>query len=69
LFARHGECAETRRRALVEAVGDPNEPLLPPKRIEKYAKNPEKALENGTKGSSQIRAALQREPYASQLHP
>ena len=51
-------CAHTTRRmrrrarrsvrargpALVEAVVDPNEPLLPPKRIEKYAENMEKAL-------------------------
>jgi pyruvate dehydrogenase (quinone) len=54
--------------ALVEATVDPNEPLLPPKRIEKYARNLEQALQNGTKGSSQIRAALSREPYATQMH-
>jgi pyruvate dehydrogenase (quinone) len=55
--------------ALVEALVDPNEPLLPPKRMEKYAKNLEQALEKGTAGSSQIRAALRREPSASQLRP
>lgn len=64
-----GEALKYDGPALVEAVVDPNEPLLPPKRIEKYARNLERALQNGTKGSSQIRAALQREPYASQLHP
>jgi pyruvate dehydrogenase (quinone) len=55
--------------ALVEAVVDPNEPLLPPKRMEKYAKNLEKALKAGTPGASQIRRALQEEPAHSMLQP
>lgn len=53
--------------ALIEAVVDPNEPLLPPKRIEKYAKNLDKVLAEGTPGAEQIRAALSREPSATML--
>lgn len=53
--------------ALVEATVDPNEPLLPAKRIEKYADNLEKALANGTAGAEDIRAALAREPARTQL--
>ncbi|MFV1919097.1 thiamine pyrophosphate-dependent enzyme [Sphingomonas sp. MJ1 (PH-R8)] len=53
--------------ALIEAVVDPDEPLLPPKRIEKYAKNLEKALDEGTPGAAQIRAALAREPARTML--
>jgi pyruvate dehydrogenase (quinone) len=53
---------------LVDALVDPNEPLLPPKRMPKYVENLEKkALEAGTPGAAQIRAALQREPSRSQL--
>jgi hypothetical protein len=52
---------------LVEAPVGPNEPLLPPKRMPKYAENLEKALEKGTPGAEQIRAALGREPYRTQL--
>jgi pyruvate dehydrogenase (quinone) len=55
--------------ALVEATVDPNEPLLPPKRMPKYVDNLEKALNEGTKGAAQIRAALAREPAARQLQP
>jgi pyruvate dehydrogenase (quinone) len=55
--------------ALVEAVVDPNEPLLPPKRMEKYAKNLEKALSAGTPGAAEIRRALQEEPAHSMLEP
>jgi pyruvate dehydrogenase (quinone) len=53
--------------ALIEAVVDPNEPLLPPKRIEKYAKNLEKALDQGTPGADEIRQALSREPALTML--
>jgi pyruvate dehydrogenase (quinone) len=53
--------------ALVEATVDPNEPLLPPKRMPKYVENLEKALDRGTPGAQQIRAALSREPARSQL--
>lgn len=53
--------------ALIEAVVDPNEPLLPPKRIEKYAKNLEKVLEEGTPCAEKIRDALSREPSITML--
>jgi pyruvate dehydrogenase (quinone) len=52
---------------LVEAPIDPNEPLLPPKRIDKYAKNLEKVLKKGTPGSDEIRKALEKEPARSML--
>jgi pyruvate dehydrogenase (quinone) len=53
--------------ALVDAAVDPHEPLLPAKRIEKYAKNLEKALDAGTRDAPEIREALAREPSRSQL--
>jgi pyruvate dehydrogenase (quinone) len=53
--------------ALVEATVDPHEPLLPAKRIDKYARNLEKALDEGTRDAPEIRAALQREPSRTQL--
>ena len=53
--------------ALVEATVDPYEPLLPAKRIEKYARNLEKALDEGTRDAPRIREALQREPSKTQL--
>jgi len=46
---------------------DPNEPLLPPKRMPKYVENMQKALDAGTAGANQIRAALAREPSRTQL--
>lgn len=48
--------------ALIEAVVDPNEPFLPPKRNEKYTKNLEHALQQGTAGAAEIGRALQEEP-------
>jgi thiamine pyrophosphate-dependent acetolactate synthase large subunit-like protein len=54
--------------ALVEAPIEPNEPLLPPKRIPKYAENLEKALQKGTPGSEEIRKALEQEPARTMLH-
>ncbi|HEY0683801.1 MAG TPA: thiamine pyrophosphate-dependent enzyme [Steroidobacter sp.] len=53
--------------ALVEMNVDPNEPLLPPKRNEKYADNMEKALEQGTPGAQQIRQSLNEQPARSML--
>jgi len=53
--------------ALIEAPIDSNEPLLPPKRNEKYAKNLAKALEQGTPGAADIARALEREPARSML--
>jgi pyruvate dehydrogenase (quinone) len=58
---------ETDGPTLVEATVDPNEPLLPPKRMEKYADNLEKALNRGTAGADRIRAALRREPSRTML--
>jgi pyruvate dehydrogenase (quinone) len=52
---------------LVEATVDPSEPLLPAKRVEKYAQNLDKALAAGTRNAPEIRAALQREPSRTQL--
>jgi pyruvate dehydrogenase (quinone) len=53
--------------ALVEAIIDPNDPLLPPKRMEKYAKNLEKALQAGTPGREKIEQALDEEPARTML--
>jgi pyruvate dehydrogenase (quinone) len=53
--------------ALVEVTVDPNEPLLPPKRIEKYAANMEKALKQGTPGAQQIRHSLGEQPSRTML--
>lgn len=53
--------------ALIEAVIDPNEPLLPPKRMEKYAENLGKALDQGTPGAEQIRRALEQQPAARMM--
>jgi pyruvate dehydrogenase (quinone) len=53
--------------ALVEATVDPNEPLLPPKRMPRYVENLEKALDRVTPGADDIRAALAREPSRAQL--
>jgi len=53
--------------ALVEAVVDPNEPLLPPKRMPKYVENMEKALKSGTPGAAEIRRALEEQPARSML--
>jgi pyruvate dehydrogenase (quinone) len=53
--------------ALIEATVDPYEPLLPAKRIEKYAANLDKALHEGTRDAPQIQAALRREPSRTQL--
>jgi pyruvate dehydrogenase (quinone) len=52
---------------LVEATVDPNVPLLPAKRMPKYADNLEKALRSGTAGADEIRANLKREPARTQL--
>ena len=52
---------------LVEAAVNPNVPLLPAKRMPKYADNLEKALRLGTAGADQIRAEMKREPARTQL--
>jgi thiamine pyrophosphate-dependent acetolactate synthase large subunit-like protein len=73
-IASPAECRSTLETAfatpgpvLVEATVDPNEPLLPPKRMPKYVENLEKALDAGTAGAADIRAALAREPSRTQL--
>ncbi len=53
--------------ALVEAIINPNDPLLPPKRMEEYAKNLEKALQAGTPGREKIEQALAEEPAHTML--
>jgi len=53
--------------ALVDAVVDTNEPMLPPKRREQYVKNLETALSKGTPHGSDIRRALAEEPAATSL--
>jgi thiamine pyrophosphate-dependent acetolactate synthase large subunit-like protein len=53
--------------ALVEATVDPDEPLLPAKRMPSYTENLERALDRGTAGADRIRAALAREPSRTQL--
>jgi pyruvate dehydrogenase (quinone) len=55
--------------ALVEIAIDPNEPLLPPKRMEKYVANLEQALQRGTPGAEEIRRALREEPARTMLQP
>ncbi|MBL8532836.1 MAG: pyruvate oxidase [Betaproteobacteria bacterium] len=54
---------------LIEAVIDPNEPLLPPKRMPRYAENLQKALDRGTPGGSEIAEALTEEPSRTMLEP
>lgn len=68
------ECAQAVQQAfdhpdaaLIEAVVDPNEPLLPPKRIEQYARNLEQVLQQGTPGDQALREALAREPARTML--
>jgi thiamine pyrophosphate-dependent acetolactate synthase large subunit-like protein len=53
--------------ALVEVSVDPNEPLLPPKRNEKYVANLHKALDQGTAGEQEIRRALREQPARTML--
>ncbi len=53
--------------ALVDAVVDSNEPMLPPKRRETYVKNLTDALEKGTPHSDEIQRALAEEPAATSL--
>jgi pyruvate dehydrogenase (quinone) len=75
-ITRQQECGATLDAALacdgpvlVEATVDPNEPLLPPKRMPKYVENLEKGLARGTPGAEEIRRALAREPSRTQLSP
>jgi thiamine pyrophosphate-dependent acetolactate synthase large subunit-like protein len=53
--------------ALVDAVVDPDEPMLPPKRREQYVRNLSKALNRGTPGAREIERALSEEPAVTSL--
>src|SRR4051812_44716942 len=53
--------------ALVDAVVDGNEPMLPPKRKQQYVDNLAKALDKGTPGRDQIIQALHEEPALTSL--
>lgn len=53
--------------ALLDAVVDPNEPMLPPKRREEYVDRLRQALEAGSRGREQIEEALQEEPALTSL--
>jgi thiamine pyrophosphate-dependent acetolactate synthase large subunit-like protein len=55
--------------ALVDAVVDPHEPMLPPLRRETYVENLDKALASGTPGREQIERALAEEPAVTSLRP
>jgi thiamine pyrophosphate-dependent acetolactate synthase large subunit-like protein len=54
---------------LVDAVTDHNEPMLPPKRREKYMKHLKQAFETGTPGQGEIEVRLKEEPAATSLKP
>jgi pyruvate dehydrogenase (quinone) len=52
---------------LIEAVIDPHDPLLPPKRNAQYVENFTRALQAGTPGAEEIRKRLEEEPARSML--
>lgn len=53
--------------ALLDAVVDPDEPMLPPVRREDYVRKLQAALDAGTPGRGQIEAALREEPARTSL--
>lgn len=53
--------------ALISAQIDPAEPFLPPKRRDKFVRNLDRALEQGTPGAEQIRERLAQEPARTML--
>lgn len=53
--------------ALVDAVVDPNEPMLPPTRRDEFVEKLQKALERGTPGRKEIARALSEEPAVTSL--
>jgi pyruvate dehydrogenase (quinone) len=55
--------------ALVDAVTDPNEPMLPPKRREEYMKHLGHAFAVGTPGQDEIERRLNEEPAVTSLKP
>ena len=52
---------------IIQAIVDPNEPLLPAVVSEAYAKHLQQALGEGTKDATAIEAALGREPSRSMM--
>jgi pyruvate dehydrogenase (quinone) len=52
---------------VIESLVDPNEPLLPAAVPKNYARNIEKALEAGTAGAEELRAALARRPARAMM--
>jgi pyruvate dehydrogenase (quinone) len=52
---------------LIEAVVDPNEPLLPAVVSETYAKNIGKAIREGTAGAAELLRALRRDPARAMM--
>jgi hypothetical protein len=52
---------------LVDAIVDTNEPMLPPKRREKYVQNLSRALDKGTPHRGEIERALEEEPAVTSL--
>lgn len=53
--------------ALLDAVVDPHEPMLPPRRREDYMRKLQHALQEGTPGARAIEAALREEPARTSL--
>ena len=54
---------------LVDAVVDPSEPMLPPKRREEYMKHLEQAFRTGTAAQPEIERRLREEPALTSLKP
>jgi pyruvate dehydrogenase (quinone) len=52
---------------VIQALVDPNEPLLPARVSETYKEHLRKALDAGTPGRSEIERALEREPSRSMM--
>jgi pyruvate dehydrogenase (quinone) len=55
--------------ALIDAVVDPDEPMLPPKRRPDYVENLQKALDQGVPHRPQIERAMKEEPALTSLKP
>ena len=53
--------------ALLDAVVDPHEPMLPPKRRSDYVEKLEKALARGVADAAEVKAALAEEPARTSL--
>lgn len=53
--------------ALLDAVVNPHEPMLPPRRREDYMRKLQRALQEGTPGAAAIESALREEPARTSL--